>query len=306
MEHQDEVIKNDADSEENVVIDYESGADQLEDLESILDVDKAESEIVEKEDKDEFVEKQTDPVVEIVNDELIEQYPILRTLKDKPVTEVAKSYAELQKEYDRLNKSIKEKEANGTPEADPKEELEEEPQGADLMPDPFDEPDKFKEWMEARTDVSKIVEDKLNAEKEAKAKLEKEAEKERELAEKYQKDVETSIKELIPNEDPSEIIKFYMEQNKDLIMQDGKLKPHLEQAFINDEKFLVNTVVDYYHKAILEANGNKLAKNKAFSIVKNSLSKAPSGKLSHESVTFNPREKTEDEKLVEDLYELIE
>ena len=303
---EDEILEAQNDKGLNAESEGQESEPNQETTESILEDILGESEPKVQEDEAEEAdsepvkpEAEEEPKELLIDDSLIEQYPTLAGLKGKPLIEVAKSYDNLEREYSKTKNELAEALKK---QKDEVEEAELEQQ--DEMPDPYDDPEGFRKWIEGQTtkepvDIQKLIDEKLQ---EVKAKEEEErlkAEKLKADSEKFQNYVLSEITKGIPGSNAGKLIDAYIDANKSELLENGQMKPEIQAAFAKNPDLLVKNVVNF-----AKLNDNSLTRAEAYEIARDGLRKKPTGNLTHKSVAYSAEGLSEDDLLVQQIIDL--
>jgi hypothetical protein len=234
----------------------------------------------------------------VVDDALIQQFPTLSGLKGKPIIEIAKSYDSLTREYTKLKQTKVKVE----------EEKEQDDEDLDeAMPDPYDDPKGFEKWIKGETEKSKkIALDEFNQQMLDKEQLKLQEQEIGAKAVQYQNEIKLELSKHIPNNiTPEEAIDFFVKENKDTLLDpNGKLKESTTKFFIENRDLFINMVAKTVINAVKSNNYEHDVKNRAFEIAKKGLQRKTTGVLGHTEAQRISADLSDNDILVQQLYEL--
>jgi hypothetical protein len=195
--------------------------------------------------------------IPIIDDEMIKKNPVLRSYYGKPVTALGDAYQSLVSKYTKDSQTLKELEKKLAVLSRPKED--------DLsdMPDPQDEPEKYKQWLKDR--------DKRNQDY-----GKQEAQKEPEP----QVDVVAGLAQFLPKDtDVNAVIESWANNNAyRLYDQMGNLKPEMASLYNKDPNIFYQEVTEYYNRAVKDSKTTEEVKKEGHKKLQKDFKKARASK----------------------------
>lgn len=258
----------------------------------VKDTPEGEEEQEAEEAEGETETEEAEPVIAVVNDELISKYPTLKGLRGKPIDDLAKSYDnivrlsnKLSNELHSLKKSMVKAEDNFSD-----------------MPDPVTEPDEFKAWMTERD--KRILESVRTA---------PEGEESRtDVQEKLNHEIASRLK--VKTQEVPEIVKeFVLEKTDELYDETGQ--PNALHAFYlnNPDKFIAD-VVTYKKLRDYENSLQSVEKSKDIDLrkktaegVKKGIQKANQSVVLNDPTRMTPKPKVKlsnEDKILAEIYDM--
>lgn len=225
---------------------------------------------------------------QVVNEDIVKQYPALKPFQGKPLTEAFKAYDELRRSTTKLTQELSELKKQSAKSGSQQPDVEEE------VPDPVDEPEKFKKYF-------KNLSSKLKAE--AKAEVLTELTGKLEILEKTiapitiekkQQEITNLIKSQLPDADVTQVIEDWKNDNSDLLFDNnGDLNNELVSFYDQHPEIFIRDVVKSYKLKKIENQYKENQKNQKLAVadkVKKAIKQVGSGKnIPQAEVNTTPR-----------------
>ncbi len=184
-----------------------------------------------EESETEVDESETEREQPLIDDNIIKQYPALKSYKGQPITAAAKAYDELRRSTTRLNQEL----------AELKKQQVQQPKVEEKIPDPIDNPEEYQKYIQKKIEqrVEEMVSQRIKVLEDSIQPI---------AVEKKQQEIISALKtKLSDNTDPMTVIEGWKNDNQDLLFDnEGNLNSELIDFYDKHPEIFIRDVLNNF------------------------------------------------------------